>query len=295
MKIRIITMIKNENDLALPWIKYHGSAVGYENLIILDNGSTTEQTLLTLKLGAERGATIDYQYSTKAQYVNRGRTYVDIIQRMDAEDPADFYIPLDCDEFLSVERDGRVDCSLGALEEELSSYVKYPNPLVIHAGLDNHPHKAGYFRWALKQRKTFFAEGACAFLDHGFHVGRSRLSLDPIRTKIVYIHYHFKPYDLLIEHSKQKLEHFTTDFSEKNMKKYVNDKKFCWHCAHHILRSREEYSRMFNDPRFIEFPEIRRQFELLGERLPFSSAAPGNGASVSLPCGNQPVATRHDA
>jgi hypothetical protein len=210
---------------------------------------------------------------------------------MDADDPADFYIPLDCDEFLSVERDGRVDCSRGALEEELSSYVKCPNPLVILAGLDNHPHKAGFFRWAHKQRKTFFAEGACAFLDHGFHVGRSRLNLDPIRTKIVYIHYHFKPYDLLIEHAKQKLEYFTTDFNENSMKKYIDDKKPAWHCAQHILRSREEYSNMFADLRFIEFPEITRQFELLGQRLPFSSTVSGSGASESIPCGNQRVAT----
>jgi hypothetical protein len=73
MKIRIITMLKNENDLTLPWIKYHGSLVDYENLIILDNGSTDERTLLALKWGAERGAAVDYQYSTKAQFVERGR------------------------------------------------------------------------------------------------------------------------------------------------------------------------------------------------------------------------------
>ena len=270
MKIKIIMMLKDEDDLALPWIKYHGSLVGYDNLIILDNGSTSDRTLSALKWGAEAGATVSYQYATQSDFVSRGRTYVEMIQQMDAEDPADFYLPLDCDEFLSVERDGRIDCSRRALEEELSSYIKCQNPLMIHAGLDNHPHKAGFFRWSPRQRKTFFAEGACEFLDLGFRVGRSHLGLDPIRTRLVYIHYHFKPYDLLIAHSKMKLEPFTTDFSHENMRKYVDEKKDGWHCAAHILESREGYASGFNDPAFIEFPEIQDKFESLGERLPFS-------------------------
>lgn len=260
-------MLKNEDDLALPWIKYHGSLVGYDNLIVLDNGSTSDRTLSALKWGAENGVAVSYQHATQSEFAGRGRIYVDIIQQMDAEYPADFYLPLDCDEFLSVERGGRIDCSGSVLEGALSPYVKCPSPLIIQAGLDNHPHKAGFFQWSLHQRKTFFAEGACEFLDHGFHAGRSRLGLDPIRTKLVYIHYHFKPYDLLIEHSKAKLARFTTDFSHENMRKYRGDAQ---HCALHILRSEEQYSRFFDDRAFIEFPEIRDKFESLGERLPFS-------------------------
>jgi hypothetical protein len=92
VKIRLIMMLKNEGDLALSWITYHGSIVGYEKLIILDNGSTCDRTLSALKQGMAAGATVDYQYAAKADFTRRDQIYAALVQRMDSEDPADFYI-----------------------------------------------------------------------------------------------------------------------------------------------------------------------------------------------------------
>jgi hypothetical protein len=271
MKIRAIVMLKNEDDLIVPWIKYHGSMLGYENLVLLDNGSTSDRTLSALRQGAQDGAVVINQYSSQSDFVQKGRIIADVIRRMDLEDPADFYLPLDCDEFVACERDGRVDCNGDTLRKELNDYIRCPRPLAIHAGLDNHPHVAAFFRWSPHQRKTFFAEGACVSLDRGFHFGSSHLGIEPIFTRLVYIHYHFKPYALLIEHSKAKLGPFTTDFSSENMKDYVDSQKDAWHCAVHLLRSEDEYVRGFGIVGYNEFPEIQDAFERIGEILPFSS------------------------
>jgi hypothetical protein len=271
MKIKIIMMLKNEDELARPWIRYHGVTVGYHNLFIFDNGSTSNRTLLALKQGAEAGATVYYSHCSPQDFVQKGRIFADLIREMDLHDPADFYLPLDCDEFLACKYGDRVDCSRDGIVENLGLYAKNPSPLAIAAGLDNHPRKPAFFRWSPTQRKTFFAEGACASLDHGFHVGRSRLGSNPVQTGIVYIHYHFRPHALLIEHSKAKLSPFTTDFSRDNMIAYVAQKREGWHCAAHLLSSEDNYCT--DDAAFVEFPEIRARFEELGEHLPFSLGA----------------------
>jgi hypothetical protein len=276
VKIRLIMMLKNEGDLALSWITYHGSIVGYEKLIILDNGSTCDRTLSALKQGMAAGATVDYQYAAKADFTRRDQIYAALVQRMDSEDPADFYIALDCDEFLSVVRNGRVDCSSDALEEELSSYVNCPNPLVIHSRLDNDPHRPGFFRWSPNQRKVFFAKDGCESLDQALHIERSRVGPDPIRTKLVCITYRNKPYDLSIEHLKASLAPSGADFRSESVRDYVDEKEDAGHCPARVPGSEKEYARGFNDQAFIEFPEIGKKFEWFGENLPFSS----NGAKT---------------
>jgi hypothetical protein len=272
LRVKIVTMLKNEDELALKWVKYHASMVGYENLILLDNGSDSADTRAALTWASEQGANVSAAFSKQADFVKRGSIIGNIIKRLDAEDPADFYFPLDCDEFLSVWSDGRLDCSREGLEAELSRWLDCERPLLIYAGLDNSPHKPGFFRWSLGQRKMFFARDACVFLDHGFHCGMTRAGGEPERTKIVYIHYHFKPYGLLVAHSKAKLAPFTSDFSVDNMKKHVAGRKHAWHCAEHLLRTPEDYALSFACEMFLPFPEVAPKFASINEALPFSTS-----------------------
>ena len=269
--VKIFVMLKNEDDLTLKWLKYHGSLVGYENLVVLDNGSDSPATTAALAWARERGVVVHSEFSTPVDFVKKGRIIERLIKQNDAKNPADFYLPLDCDEFVSVVTNDGVDCSRDALRAELIRHLDSPDPLLIHAGLDNNPHKPGWFRWSPGQRKIFFAANTCEFLDHGYHCGMSRLGTDPTRTRIVYIHYHFKPFDTLVEHSRAKLLPFTQDFSAANMEKYSKDpNRPGTHCAVHLVRTREEYQRLFDGPEYAEFPAVADKFRAVGETLPFS-------------------------
>ena len=39
MKIKLFTMVKNEDDIVEHWIQYHGELFGYNNLYVVDNES----------------------------------------------------------------------------------------------------------------------------------------------------------------------------------------------------------------------------------------------------------------
>jgi hypothetical protein len=280
-------MLKNEDDLALCWIKYHGTLVGYENLIILDNGSTSPRTLAAMEWAAQQGARVNAGVSTGQHFRERGELYVALIRLMDQRNLADFYFPLDCDEFLAVNNDTTLSCDRHAVEAELAPYLGSPHPLLMTAALDNHPSRPGYFRWST-QRKTFFAANACDYLDHGFHYGRSRQQLDGLGTRIVYIHYHYKPYPLLIEHAKAKLAPYTDDFSPDGLLAYGLAKRPAFHCVHHLLTSEQTYYSSFAEAEYINFPVFATVLARLGEPLPFlevgaaSNEPDANSTSVDL-------------
>ena len=47
--IKIFTMVKDENDIIIDWILYHGYIFGYNNIYIIDNFSTDGTYELILK------------------------------------------------------------------------------------------------------------------------------------------------------------------------------------------------------------------------------------------------------
>jgi len=269
MRIQIIMMQKNEDDLLLPWLKHHGALIGYQNLLVFDNGSDSQATKATLDWAEKLGVRVDRRHTLIEDFVAKGDLYVDTIRQMESSDQADFYFPVDCDEFLVTKSASGVSSDKEALDLELAQYQGSTHPLRIFAGLDNNPMLPGYFFWSLSQRKTFFAAGACDVLDHGFHVGQSRDRSSPVRTKVVYVHYHYKPFHILVEHSKQKLRPFTNDFSVEGMRKYMEEQREGFHCAAHLTRSEAEYYAAFNPANYVEIPEVKDMFAKIGEPLPF--------------------------
>jgi SAM-dependent methyltransferase len=277
LKIKIIMMLKNEDDLVEPWIKYHAALVGYHNLILLDNGSTSARTLAALQRAARQGAAVNAQFSTAEHFMSRGEMYAGLIKLMDQKQVADFWFPLDCDEFLAIGDPEDIRCDRDSLFAELAPYLRSPHPLMISAGLNNHPLMPGCFKWS-PQRKTFFAAGACDYLDHGFHHGRSRQGLEGLQTRIVYIHYHYKPYALLIEHAKAKLAPYTDDFSPGGLLAYGLAKRPAFHCVHHLLTSEDDYYRSFDGTDYVQVPAFVAALAGLGETVPFLEDASARAA-----------------
>lgn len=272
MQIKIIMMFKNEDDLLRPWVRYHKELVGPENLIIFDNGSTSPRTQeLIAEIRERDGVEIIGDFSSPEDFVTRGDLYRKTIQRLDQNNPADFYFPLDCDEFLAVLDQDGISMQREAIINELRNFVSCEAPLLIGSGLDNNPSNPGWFKWAPNQRKTFFAQNTCKWLDHGFHSGATKNGAAGVKTRMVYVHFHYKPYPIFIEHSKAKLMPFLDEFSESTLRKYLDERKSAFHCARYMLMSMSDYYSIFEGSSYIQIPAVELALRNVGEGLPFNS------------------------
>ena len=267
--VRIIMMCKNEIDLIYPWVLFHGLRFGFENIFIFDNGS--DQPMRSRLAHIESwGVRVDYSHSVSADFAAKGEIIASLIQEMDDEDPADFYFPLDCDEFIGVELgEGQYSFAVEDLRHELNSFVGSADALVISAYLDNHPRMSGSFKRVGGQRKSFFPRGACQGLDRGYNNPKTR-SGGRRKTAIIYVHYHYKPFALLQQHSRQKLENFIDDFSRPALHQYIEEKKTGFHSARHLLVDEKEYISRIDAKLFEYCSPFANAFEDLGLDLPFS-------------------------
>lgn len=217
MKISILMMQKNEDVLLKLWATYHGELFGYQNLHIIDNGSTLSSVVGELKTLEAKGAHVEWQYPTVADFARKGELIAARIRFLDANDPSDFYFPVDCDELVMAGlEDGSVACNATAMSSILQPHLNSPHVLTIGSGYDNFPAEQGAF-FLRKREKSFFAERACAALDIGFHRGLALASEQRIETGVVYVHLHNKPFELLQAHARQKMVGRVPDFKKETL------------------------------------------------------------------------------
>lgn len=94
-KIKLFCMQKDEDDILEIWIKYHGHIFGYENLYLIDNGST-DQSLNIINQYLPKGVHLRHQ----PDYARKGDYICDWIKETCHE--CDIAIPMDIDEFIGV-------------------------------------------------------------------------------------------------------------------------------------------------------------------------------------------------
>ena len=96
MKICIGTMVKNEEDIILEWIVYHGKLFGINNLFIIDNYSEDNTFYFCQKF-------IKYglKLIRKDNYLAKGDYMTDILHYAKKLN-YDIFIPLDIDEFVTL-------------------------------------------------------------------------------------------------------------------------------------------------------------------------------------------------
>jgi len=126
----------------------------------------------------------------------------------------------------------------------------------------------------LSKRSASFRRGA-VYLDHGFHEAQTKNGEEAIKTPLIYMHYHFKPYDILLEHSKQKLRPFIEDFDNIDINQ-LPDNVSGVHLLNHLrLKGIEQYHSSFASRGYIRIPQFGRALDQLGYRLPFSPSSFG--------------------
>ena len=272
MQIRAVMMFKNEDDLLAAWGAYHGQLLGFENLYMIDNGSTSERTLDAARSLERKGAVVDRSHPTQDDYRRKGPLTTDVIRAMDADDPADFYLPLDADEFVGVEdRDGHTAFNRGAVEAALGHHLGYSGTLAIQRAYDNDPNGTGLFRPSFGIGKTFFAQGACRGLDDGFHHGEAVLP-ERRETVLIHAHFHYKPFNLVRQHAIEKLAPYWDDFSPEGLALAWEQRVPCAHLVKHLLREDEAaYLEPFQRATLRRLDGLEDALAAVGFGMPFNT------------------------
>ncbi len=268
MRVACVNMQKNEDHCLAPWVQYHGYLFGFENIFIIDHNSNSPKTLETLERLERSGVSVT-RLTENDDYKNKGAFVAAEIHRIEATDKYDFVFPIDCDEFLFM-RDGqnKPTCSRSEIFRYLETFQGYLGRLIIKENFLHILGHAGYY-WALPYQKVFFSGGNCLSLDHGSHIGQARHSEESLVTRMAYAHFHFKPYEINRELSREKLRPFVDVDDLLALERFDGPGT---HLKHHLLNTREVYYSTFRvDHNAAYFSELNKLFELLNIDPNFSA------------------------
>ena len=267
MKTACLMMQRNEHLLLTPWVLYHGRLFGFNNLFIFDNGSDDELTKAKLReLSDKYGVFVDYSKSSRSNFEQKGEIIVEKIRALEASDNYDFFVPLDCDEFVCVSEQNQIPSFI--VEDILSAikvHAKSKNALIIEGCYYNVYGRKDYFYY-LNVKKTFFANGAAGYLDVGFHDGKSRASDSSDSTTLRLMHLHNKPFDVVKAHAAQKLQSRVPNMNEETLRSYVG---MGAHLIKYFFMTEREYVDSFPKSSAMHIPQFALVLEEIGSQLPY--------------------------
>jgi hypothetical protein len=259
-------MEKNENLLLTNWIHYHGTLFGYENLYIFDNGSDNIEVKQDLaRLAPQYGFNVDYSRSTKADFEAKGDLVVQKIRELENSSGYDFFVPLDCDEFVCVNKGEDVSFLKEDVIAELEKYRSSADALKIKGCYYNCYGRKDYYYY-YDVPKTFFAAGAAGHLDVGYHDGTSRLSSNSSDTAIKLMHLHNKPFRTVKAHAELKLKGRVRSMEPADLKAYRGPGQ---HLIRYFFMTEEEYMGSFPRDTALHIPNFALTLDRLGAALPF--------------------------
>lgn len=259
MIVKCITMQKNEGHNLEAWMKYHSYLFGYENIYIIDNGSSDKKTIDLLNMYERMGCNISYKYNDKNSFEQKGNIINDIIREWDINEKYDYVIPIDCDEYI-IYYDEQPSCSRELIFEYLDKVKEIKAPFLIKRMFLNVPSNPGFFV-PREVPKSFFRKGTIGYLDHGFHHPISKNNEIPFDSKLSYIHLHNKSFRDVISAAKEKLCHLVDVNDLEALNKYSGHGE---HLTAYFSMSESEYINKYSEIGNVYFPEFVNILNILG-------------------------------
>lgn len=210
MKVRCVMMQKNEVILLEPWLKWHGYLFGFENLTVIDNGSTRPEITDILEKYERVGVNIRRDFDKAADFVNKGSAVAQVARDMPAAEPDEILIPIDCDEFVALWREGKICTDRMKILAHFEELARIPGHYRVVTNLFNILGRPGWF-WPQGAGKVIFRRRSFGGVDHGFHHGQSNPCSTETVSSIVYYHFHNKPHAEYVTSAWNKLLPFAPD------------------------------------------------------------------------------------
>jgi len=272
-KIACVMMQKDEVFLLRPWLAYHGHLFGFENLFVLDNGSTSPNVRDTLMDYAKLGVKVDWGHGSRQDYLAKGDLIGGWMRILDARREYDFLIPLDCDEFVVLRTEQEFSCSREQIHRYLDGLVGEQRILCFPYQLANHPLNPDiYHRYAFF--KVFFAAGTASPIDHGHHLAKDRAGMEATDTRLIHLHFHHKVFDLKSTQARQSWVGTIDVDNPVELAAYSGPSA---HLNRFFLEEKDQYYRSFLDMVHFYLPQFRALLSDLGAplNLPTEAVAPG--------------------
>ena len=261
-RVRCITMQKDEGLLLDAWLRYYGHLFGFDNLEVLDNGSSDSLTCSILEQFEAVGVIVHRQFTSMAEFETKGAIVAGIIEGWDRTLDYDFALPCDIDEFLALFTADGLCCRRDRIEDMFDSLLGCEQALWMETSLFNVPSQPGWFHAEIFP-KGFLPSRSILSLDSGYHVPRSRLAEGTRRTDFTYLHYHNKPYALVQAHTRRKLAP-RVDLNDLNaLRAYIGAGA---HMTKDLLMSREEYVHQFDRMLTLQLEPFPTLMRTLGAR-----------------------------
>lgn len=214
-RIACLMMQKDEVLLLRPWLLYHGSLFGFENLYVFDNGSESTEVFDILKEFAGIGVHVDLSFTRQKDFERKGGIIGNKIAEFKNSKLYDIAIPLDCDEFLAInDFNEGVTCSRGPIWSEIERVSQGGVVCRVARCLDNRPGHFDLFRYAGHVKSIVIVREFTA-LDHGFHAAEIPQGKEYGPTSLIHIHMHFKPFEDILRGARDKLRPFV-DVDDQN-------------------------------------------------------------------------------
>ncbi len=258
MRVACVMMQRNEELCLQPWLAYHGYLFGFENLFVIDHGSDSATVQATLRLFERFGVDV-LRLPASTRFADKGAIVTEALRRADAAGHYDLLFPLDCDELVMMRDEaGQPSCEKPMLLKYLATLRGIPAPLLVTENFLNSLNSLGGF-WALPYQKVFFTGGHIVAVDDGSH-SCTAPAPPPLPTRVVYAHYHHKPYAIQQTMSREKLRPYVDVDDRAALQAF---RGVGWHLVLHLLKTESEYREIMTGGS-VQFPELPALLESLG-------------------------------
>lgn len=282
LRIACVMMQKNEVSLLEPWVRYHAHLFGIENLFVLDNGSTEPSVVQTLRQLESEGLNVDYSYRSQTDYRQREEIVTRIFASLSARAVHDFIFPLDCDEFIGARmQNDTLAFDLPSISERLAPYLNDKRVLTIASTFDNIPDRP-LFQQAAHQPKCFFANGSCRVLGIGYHTAKAKTTSESVKTPIIYLHFHNKPYSEYLFAAFNKLFDRIPDFSRRSLSEHVDERRSGFHAAAIFLQGEKHFIDRFANIPTVAIDAFYVALRAAGTDITFNNAPDVRRAFASV-------------
>jgi len=241
MDVCVITMQKDEKLLLKHFAAYYGDLFGYENIFIIDNGSSWETKRVLADL-TETGCNIMYDFDQPEDFSSKGaiigKIASELAQRYDA------FITLDCDEFIGVKVDLErpvYSCDRGDLLSELAKFQPNTGYKILQRLRNDLKAPGRFYDIKALSPKLVFGPGSIENLCVGLHSCTTPECI--ASTNLVFFEFHNKPFSDLQRSAFEKLKTRVDVDDRQKLSDYRGPGE---HLPKYLIWSESEYHRSFD-------------------------------------------------
>ncbi len=260
----VLMMQKNEGILLQAWIDYYTYIYSPHQIYIYDNGSTDQLTLEILDAAKSLDINV-FSMPGKEFFCNKGDIFLSFIKTNRSK--YDYFYLVDCDEFL-VRFNGYENFNIvkNLIPEESDSSIELYR---INSAIWNVPKTtSGYYH---EMRKLIVKNNFNGdHIDFGLHLFDFKNNTDMYdarkiaATSIGLLHFHNRPFDVMVKTVKEKLEGRVNYNDPEAIKKYAGDGV---HLIKYLTMSESDYSNYLNNN--MKF-DLSKEFFENSLRIPFN-------------------------